>query len=139
MPTFMGLLCCILCLEVEENLDHLLWNCSLRALCEIVYFMSLIFVSLPEGCSYNDRGVLPSFQRETIECLEVVFWWFVGMCTLLWDLWGETNNRVFKSVDRGPSEIWSLVFFVCPYLLSFFLNKISCFYFKKCILKVVNE
>lgn len=39
------------------------------------------------------------------------------MCTLLWDLWGETNNRVFKSVDRGPSEIWSLVFF---YALTFF-------------------
>ena len=31
------------------------------------------------------------------------------MCAILWVVWGEENNRVFKGVERDPGEIWSLM------------------------------
>lgn len=36
--------------------------------------------------------------------------WLAGVCAELWDIWGERNNRVFRSLE-DPCEIWSLVRF----------------------------
>ncbi|TYK23653.1 SIL1 [Cucumis melo var. makuwa] len=37
------------------------------------------------------------------------FLWCVGVCAVIWNLWGERNNRVFRGVEREPCEVWSLV------------------------------
>lgn len=37
-------------------------------------------------------------------------------CAVLWVVWGESNNRVFKGVEGDPCEIWSLVLlFLCGF------------------------
>ena len=33
----------------------------------------------------------------------------MGVCSILWVVWGEQNNGVFRGGERVPSEIWSLV------------------------------
>lgn len=30
---------------------------------------------------------------------------------IMWVLWGERNSRVFRSLDRDPSETWFIVCF----------------------------
>ena len=35
----------------------------------------------------------------------------VGTCALLWDLWGERNNRVFRGLEKDLSDVWSLARF----------------------------
>ena len=37
--------------------------------------------------------------------------WYAGMCTILWDFWCEINNGVFKGLERGPLDDWSLIKF----------------------------
>lgn len=37
------------------------------------------------------------------------FLWFTGVCAILSVLWGERNSRIFRGVDKDPSEVWSLV------------------------------
>lgn len=32
-----------------------------------------------------------------------------GVCAILWVVWGQRNNKVFRGVERDTCEIWSLV------------------------------
>lgn len=83
MTSLMGSFCCILCWKVEEDLDHLLWNCQCEGRVEfLVGVWCLDF--WPEGYSCDDRGVflhLP-FGERPIFCGLVggvlccgIFWW----------------------------------------------------------------
>ena len=36
---------------------------------------------------------------------------WADVCAVLWGLWGERKNRVFRGVERDPREVWSLVRF----------------------------
>ena len=61
------------------------------------------------------------------------FLWLAGVYAVLWDIWGERSDKVFRGRERDPCEVWSLARFhvflwvlilkiFCNYSIGIFLS-----------------
>lgn len=58
--------------------------------------------------------------------------WEAGVCILLWGIWGERNNRIFRVIEREAFVVWPLVRF--NVFLWALMTKSFCNYFPGFIL-----
>ena len=71
-------------------------------------------IGVLEGCSLDNCEVPslpPSFKEKGCFLSLGCFLSFGAVCSVIWDLWGEKNNRVFRGFESDPCEVWSLVLF----------------------------
>ena len=86
---------------MEEDLDHILWQCEYTSSIWDVFPNVWLLCGLSEGYQKYDRGVPPQSTAGEEWSFFIVCW---GMC-YFYGLYGEQNNRTFRGRDRGPSEI----------------------------------
>lgn len=55
------------------------------------------------------------------------FYGLLGLCAILWALWGELNGKVLEGVESDLSEVWSLVRFHVSLWVT--ISKTPCNYF----------
>lgn len=63
---------------------------------------------------FQTLGFLLAWNRESGDMIEKFllalkgqFLLLIGVCTILWDIWGKQNNHAFKGLKENPSEMWS--------------------------------
>lgn len=96
-----GPFCCIMCQKTEEDLDHLLWDCQYTRDVWSYFFFQEFDVSF----AAKGTSVLRLRSSFSIYLLERdPFLWFAGVCTMIWDLWGERNDRLFRGRNKNPYE-----------------------------------
>ena len=55
-----------------------------------------------------------SFSSISLSEIKGVSLWLAEVCAVVWDIWGERNDRVFWGMERYLHEIWSLIRFHVP-------------------------
>lgn len=90
----------------REDQDHLLWRYEFARPVWAYLFQEFDFMLAHRGdvgSSIAEFLLYPPFRKKGR------FLWLVGVCALLWVLWSERNNRVFRGVKRDPCDVWVLV------------------------------
>ena len=88
---------CFLCREVEEDLDNLFWNCQ---------HVHAMWNSFLQDFDFNfvgqrsARAMIEEFLHHPPFREKWCILWLVGVCAMIWDVWGERNDRVFSSRER---------------------------------------
>lgn len=74
-----------------------------------ILFLQEVDVSL--ACQRNVCMMIGEFLLHLPFREKERFLWGAGLCAVTWDFWSEINSKMFRSVERDPSEVWSLVKF----------------------------
>ncbi|KAK9161295.1 hypothetical protein Syun_007636 [Stephania yunnanensis] len=93
---------CCLCFSHMESIDHLFLTCSFS--CRLWEELSREI-----GIEWQNPQSLRTWmeQAAAISCDNKRNLLFkAGLLALLWALWGERNQRIFKEIDNTWQEIW---------------------------------
>lgn len=114
-------MCFILCSQVAEDLDHILWNCDLAQAAQSCFFEEFYLrLVRHRGCQEIIKEFLLHCPfREGGRFLQQF-----RVCIILWIFKGERNNRVFRGLGRSWSNIRALILFNIT--LSFVEAKLFC-------------
>lgn len=91
LPSLVGPFCCILCLPIEENMNHLFWRCEFARTVWDRFFQRFDYMLTPQRMYFDRRFLLhPPFSREGTFLV-------VCECVLRYGvLWGERIYKNFK-------------------------------------------
>lgn len=96
---------CILC-QGWGRAEHILCRCELVSL----VWDSLFQTFCTMVTQHKDVGALLENSLFKLPHGEKGhFLWLARVCAILWVVWNEWKNRVFRGVERVPSKIWSLL------------------------------
>lgn len=79
---------------------------SVREICVGFFLLAFRFLL----ARHKDTSVMiKEFLLHPSFCEKGQFFLCFGVCITFWVLWGKWNNRVFRGLERDPSDVWSLV------------------------------
>eukprot|EP00253_Pinus_taeda_P035878 PITA_35878 len=97
---------CQLCEVQEETMEHLLNNCI---------FTSRLWDSFASIFQQSDRDIGSLFNtltnwRKNFSDNEVLSSaWALTPCFIIWNVWKERNNRIFKNAKKSPQDLYDLI------------------------------
>lgn len=71
--------------------------------------------------SRSDRATIKEFLLHLPFNDKGGFLLLVGVCTIVWDIWGERNDRVFRGREKEHSRLQYQSIFVITLLVTFYL------------------
>ena len=89
---------------------------SVYRLCGALFWRSLVLAMLAKGAFA--RQLRSSFFIHLSE-RNANFLWLVGMCAMIWDIWKERIDRVFRGRERAIAKFGPLLDFMCLFGLRF--------------------
>ncbi|XP_057775029.1 uncharacterized protein LOC130994010 [Salvia miltiorrhiza] len=102
---FIGPNICSLCLNAEENIDHLFWGCNFaKHLWDFLFSWFEMEVPI-----FHDIGSFIIFAMNYSATAQVTSLWRVGVITILWGFWNSRNHLIFQNVAASPHAIIKLL------------------------------
>jgi hypothetical protein len=96
---------CPLCLHTEETIDHLLINCDFS---KEVWRLALGMqrgVIIPQDTSNLLQHWDSTFPFQSKKNSQTYALWRVLPKFILWEIWLERNNRLFRDLKRSPAQV----------------------------------
>jgi len=95
---------CPLCIQSEESIAHLLFNCDYsKKVWELLVGSIALQIPTESQALFNIWMSLSPFDLKKKHQLKTIWMWIPKF--VCWKLWLERNNRIFKEEKRMPQQI----------------------------------
>jgi len=96
---------CPLCLHTEETIDHLLINCDFsKEIWRLALGMQR-WVIIPQDTSNLLQHWDSTFPFQSKKNSQTYALWRVLPKFIMWEIWLERNNRLFRDLKRSPAQV----------------------------------